>query len=240
MTRFAHKAYDDIEARLLEGATAALKQANTHATFCVQGNEHWERMSIINATHAGELFIKAAIAKVHPLLIFQNVFEPEKTAEVNSELSLKTLIKSGKSHDFGKLPSVLWATTGVQITGLQVFKEAQEARNAVQHFVFDDLSSLSNLSLRFIYEVIDPLIKREFNMHAIEHHEDHSVGYDYIVDTVVRSNLKFSIPTDFDLGEIYLSESVVDCDAAYLFWLKSELARIGKSNLIAKRWIDTQ
>ena len=41
-------------------------------------------MSIVNAAHAGELFLKAAIARVHPLLIFKDFFNlPDTDGEMN-------------------------------------------------------------------------------------------------------------------------------------------------------------
>ncbi len=69
-----HKVLSSIPERILEQAIGALSQANMHSSFMDPGNEHWGSISVINAAHAGELFIKAIIAKEHPLLIFKDLF----------------------------------------------------------------------------------------------------------------------------------------------------------------------
>ena len=64
----------EIPYRILELAKGALAQANMHSTFFDPGNEHWDFVSVLNTAHAGELFLKASIAKEHPLLIFKDLF----------------------------------------------------------------------------------------------------------------------------------------------------------------------
>ena len=79
-----HEALKDIPQRIQLFAEGALTQANQHAVFFDPGNEHWGFMSIVNAAHAGELFLKAAIARVHPLLIFKDFFNlPDTDGEMN-------------------------------------------------------------------------------------------------------------------------------------------------------------
>jgi hypothetical protein len=68
-----NEALRGIPDRILALATGALAQANTHAAFADPGNEHWPQMSVLNAAHAGELFLKAIIATEHPLLIFKDL-----------------------------------------------------------------------------------------------------------------------------------------------------------------------
>ncbi|OWK25782.1 hypothetical protein AJ87_01250, partial [Rhizobium yanglingense] len=71
--------------------------------------EHWDFMCVLNTAHAGELFLKAAIATEHPLLIFKDVFGFDDGQ--SSEIELENLIKKGKTHDFEKLPQILWAVS---------------------------------------------------------------------------------------------------------------------------------
>ncbi|MFF0948319.1 hypothetical protein ACFYE9_11785 [Rhizobium leguminosarum] len=75
------------------------------------------------------------------------------------------------------------------------------------------------------------MIHEAFDLCAIEFHEDHNVGYDYIVERLVRLQLKFSIPEDFDLGEISLSEALAGAGRGYKSWLTGELTKIGKQDL---------
>jgi hypothetical protein len=53
-----NKELREIPDRILGLATAPLAQANMHAVFMDQGSEHWPSMSVLNAAHAGELFLK--------------------------------------------------------------------------------------------------------------------------------------------------------------------------------------
>lgn len=103
----------DIPDRILGLATAALTQANMHAVFMDPGSEHWPQMSILNTAHAGELFLKAMIASEHPLMIFKDLVSLDDNR--TDELALETLLTRGRTHDFEKLPQVLWATTGLRI-----------------------------------------------------------------------------------------------------------------------------
>src|SRR5229473_2835856 len=97
-------ALKQIPQRILHLARGALSQANTHAVYLDPGNEHWEYMSVLNTAHAGELFLKAIIAREHPLLIFKDLFSLDDSG--NGLLDISSLIQRGRTHDFEKLPQV--------------------------------------------------------------------------------------------------------------------------------------
>ncbi len=174
----------EIPGRILDLATGALAQANMHATFADPGNEHWDFICVLNAAHAGELFLKAAIAKEHPLLIFKDLFGLDDGHA--PEIDIESLIRKGKTHDFEKLPQILWAVSGIRLPNRECFERLRKARNAIQHFCAPEDEDFRGLSLEFIYTIIDPLIHEAFDLCAIEFHEDHNVGYDYIVERLVR------------------------------------------------------
>jgi hypothetical protein len=220
----------EIPDRILGLATAALAQANTHAAFMDPGSEHWPLMSVLNTAHAGELFLKAIIASEHPLLIFKDLMNLDDSQA--DELDLKTLLTRGRTHDFEKLPKVLWATSGIRIPNTECWERLRNARNAIQHFCSPDEDDLGGLSLEFIYTILDPLILDRFALHAIEYHEDHSVGYDYLVGTLLRRELRFSIPDDFDLTEIQISRELEDASHGYRKWLAETLTAAGKQSLL--------
>lgn len=205
-------------------------QANMHAGFIDPGNEHWPLMSVLNAAHAGELFIKAIIATEHPLLIFKDV--PGLDDSGSADLDFPTLLKRGRTHDFDKLPQVLWATTGFRIPNPGCYERLRKYRNAVQHFCPPEDDDPSELALEFIYSIIDPLIRDRFGLFAIEHHEDHLIGYDYLVGTLLRRGIRFSLPGDFDLGEINARSEITGTDDGYKAWFRGELERVGKTGLI--------
>lgn len=225
-----NKELHDIPGRILGLARAALTQANHHAVFMDPGNEHWPLMSVLNTAHAGELFLKAIIATEHPLLIFKDLVTlDDKNAD---ELDLQRLLTRGRTHDFEKLPQVLWATTGLRIPNPECYERLRQARNSIQHFCPPDVLDLSALSLEFIYTILDPLIAGRFGIYAIEHHEDHSVSYDYVVACLLRRELRFSIPEDFALTEIDLDEEMSGASAEYRSWFRDALASLGKADLL--------
>jgi len=222
----------EIPSRILGLARASLMQANMHAGFMDPGNEHWPLMSVLNAAHAGELFIKAIIATEHPLLIFKDIPGLDDSSSV--DLDLTTLLKRGRTHDFEKLPQVLWATAGIRIPDPGCYERLRKTRNAIQHFCPPEDEDPSAIALEFIYRIIDPLIRERFNLYAIEHHEDHLIGYDYLVGTLLQNGIRFSLPDDFDLGEIDAGLEIAGADKSYKAWFRRELKRIGKTNLIGE------
>jgi hypothetical protein len=224
-------ALKDIPERILNLAMGALTQANTHAVYYDPGNEHWEHICVLNAAHAGELFIKAIIATEHPLLIFKDIFGLDDNK--GGVLDIETLIRRGRTHDFERLPQVLWATTDRRIPNPDCFDRLRLARNSIQHFCAPEEQDFRALSLEFIYTVIDPLISEVFGLCAIEFHEDPSVSYDYVVSALLRSQLKFSVPDDFEITEINMSELLKHADSAYKNWVRVQMTRINRLDLLS-------
>lgn len=227
-----NRALEEIPDRILAMAEGALTQANTHAVYSDPGNEHWETMCIVNTAHAGELFLKAIIAREHPLLIFKDIFSLDDNR--GGLLDVETMIKRGRTHDFERLPQVLWATTDRRIPNPACFERLRLARNAIQHFCAPDQQDFRALALEFIYTIIDPLIAEVFDMRAIEYHEDHSVSYDYVVRSLLCSELKFTVPDDFAITEIDMNEALEGTSTSYRNWVTSEMKRVGRLDLIHK------
>lgn len=230
-----HPIFAEIPRRILWNAKAALSQANTHAVYLDPGREYWGNVSVLNAAHAGELVLKALIARSHPLLIFKNVsdlYDGNAT-----ELLLQRMLEKGRTHDFQHLPNVLWAVTGISLPDPQSFKRIQKLRNSIQHFyhpdgVDDFGEEARGASLEFLYKNVDPLLKEYFFFNAIEFHEDPSVGYDYVVAALLRRELKFSIPDDFELGEVDLKAELSEASKPYRAWFRESLVKIGRLDLL--------
>ena len=206
-----HKDLKDVPERILEVAIGALTQANTHSVFYDPGMEHRDHMCIINAALAGELFLKAIIAKEHPLLIFRDLFQLDDPS--NKDLKIAHIIEKGRTYNFEHLPQLLWVSTGERLPDVQSFEKLRKARNAIQHFCSPPRGGLRRIALEFLYKNIDPLIKKHFDLFAIEHHEDEF--YDYVVRCLISHELMFSVPKDFSLSEIDLDEELNDCSPAY-------------------------
>lgn len=202
-----HAGLKDIPDRILDMAVGALTQANQHAVYYDPGMDHWGHMSILNAALAGELFLKAIIAKEHPLLIFRDLFQLDDPG--NHDLTIGHIIEKGKTYNFEHLPKLLWVSTGERLPDIDSFESLRRARNAVQHFCSASSTfDLRRLSLEFLYKNIDPLMNKHFGLCAIEYHEDPSVGYDYVVECLIRNELLFSIPDNFSITEIDLDDTL--------------------------------
>ena len=224
-----HPALAEIPSRIFRLAEGALAQANTHAVYSDPGKEYWDFISLINAGHAGELFIKAVIAQEHPLLIFKDLFLLDDKSSEN--LNIEDLVQRGKTYELNNLPQVLWAATGYRIKEIECFERLRKARNAIQHFCDPDTMSLRTLSLEFIYKIIDPLVANYFGICAIEYHEDDAVSYDYVVMEILSRELKFTMPNDFNITEISIKEAVEGCSETYRSWVQNELGKIGRLDL---------
>jgi len=195
-----HADLKDIPDRILDVAIGALTQANHHAVYSDPGMEHWDNMCVLNAALAGELFLKAIIAKEHPLLIFRDLFQLDDPS--NHDLKIERIFEKGKTYNFEHLPKLLWVSTGERLPDIDSFERLRKARNAVQHFCSPaDTVDLRRLALEFLYKNVDPLIHRHFNLYAIEYHED-DIGYDYVVRCLIWNGLLFSIPNGFVIEEL--------------------------------------
>ena len=225
---FGHAILDEIPERIFRLAEKALTTANTQATYYGPGIEHWPAMSLLSACHAGELFVKAAIARHHPLLIFKNTFNFKEGEDEG--LTLDTLIAEGRSHDFSVLPTIYWAVSGNKIPAVDVYKEAGKLRNSIQHFVEPDGHEHTEMTLRFLYEVVDPLIAQEFDINAIDYTEGFNDGYDYLVEVLIKRGIRFTMPRNFTIGEVDWRECLGEARTDYVDWFQSTLsARTGKT-----------
>jgi hypothetical protein len=213
---------EQVPGRILENAKAALTQANTHAVYLDPGNEHWGQMGVLHSALAGELFLKAIIAKEHPLLIFRDLYHLDQPQ--NANISLAEIIENGRTYNFEHLPRLLWVATGERIADPQTFDKLRKVRNSIQHFCLPEGVDLRRLSLEFLYRNIDPLIHRHFGIHSIEYHEDHSISYDYVVQCLIAHELEFSFPLDFRVTEIDLDEVLSRTSKRYQKWFANAVS----------------
>lgn len=207
-----HHSLRGISARILGLAIDALTRANTDAVFLDRGKEHRRSLAPLAAAHAGELLLKAMIAKEHPLLLFKNIGEKI----TNDEIDLNWLLKNGRTHDFCRLPSVLWATSGILVPDLESYKRIAELRNQVQHFVDVRDTNIQLECLRFIYSNLDPMLRDHFGLTACQYHEDEFD--DYVIGALLSHRIKFTAPSDVDLTEIDPHFYLQDASKDYKEW----------------------
>lgn len=212
-----HDSLKGISTRILGLATDALKRANTDAVYFDPGMEHRQSLAPLVAAHAGELLLKALIAKEHPLLLFKNI--GEKTTD--DEIDLDWLLKNGRTHDFSRLPSVLWATSGIRVPDIDSYRRIAALRNQIQHFVHDRDSDVQYVCLNFIYSNIDPLLNKHFGIAACEFHEDEFD--DYVIGCLFAHQIKFTVPENIVLTEINPHLYLQDCSHEYRTWAYAAL-----------------
>lgn len=189
---------------------AALSHANYHSCFYSFEGEMWDEMSVLQAAHAAEIFIKARIAQEHPLLIFDKM--PRSTQAGNDLLSFKDLVKNAKTISYLDLPERLWAATGIKVPNLDLYKSFGQLRNTIQHFTVPDEWPCDTKT--FIYEVIDPFINECWGLYAIDHHED-TDRYNNILDVLISSEVPFLLSPTCE-SELGGHESLLDdCSDEY-------------------------
>ena len=217
-----HTALSQIPERILSVAIDALTQANQHAVYHNPNLDFRSQLSVINAALAGELFLKAIIAKEHPLLIFRDLANLDEPGM--AEIDLQRVIEKGRTYNFEHLPKLLWVATGERIPDQNSFEALRVARNSIQHFCTPDLLDCRKLSLEFVYKNLDPLIHKHFGLFAIEYHEDDNIGYDYVVEQLMHRELLFSVPGDFRIGEFDFEKELAATSSSYRAELNSRIA----------------
>ena len=224
-----HETLKSIPEKILYLGLSSLKQAITSSTLYNPRGSNEDVIAILNAAHAGELIFKALIAKEHPLLIFRNLHEINKSDEY--ALDIYQLLEKGITHDFSKLPNVLFACSGIKVPDIESFNTIRKVRNQIQHFIEPDLFNYSEISLNFIFKNLDPLLREHFDLYAIEYHTDEF--YDHIVSALIAHQLTFSIPNDFELSEIDLNYELADRSTEHRLQIYDLLSSKGKCHLLS-------
>jgi hypothetical protein len=183
----------NISEHILAMGVGVLSQAQRNAFYTSYGYD--SRLDegvygVLQAAHAAELIIKAAIAEQHPLLIFSNL--PKSTKEEDGFLSLNDLFESGKTIQYVDLPERLWAATGYKIEAIDLFNKFGKLRNCIQHFATPD-RDLRTETTDFVYKVVDPILGHFWNKYAIEYVD--LDGYeDDIFGMIYERGLKIRYP----------------------------------------------
>lgn len=170
-----HPACKEMSAHMKDLGLGILAQAQKNA-FYWDYPDHLDRgvFAVLQAAHASEILMKAAIAQEHPLLIFSQI--PKSSSTGGDLLDITDLLQSGKTIQYSELPERLWATTGYKVKDPQIFREFGKLRNTIQHLARPKVE-FRTITAEFVYKVIDPLIGEFWNLHAVEYcdvdsHED--------------------------------------------------------------------
>ncbi|WP_407299872.1 hypothetical protein ACHQI4_00440 [Raoultella planticola] len=194
----------------------SLSHANFLAHFYDWTNSMWAQLSVLQAAHACEIFLKARLAQEHPLLIFDSL--PKSTADcVNKTtglLDFESLLEKGQTITYSELPEKVWAATGVKINNLKLYNDFGKLRNSIQHFASPN-KDVSLQTSEFIYDVIDPFINSEWGMCAMDYCDD-SEGYEYLIPTLASRGVDFIVSPKIDGGLSELSTLLQDGTDTYI------------------------
>jgi hypothetical protein len=138
-----------------EFGLATLGRATYDLTFSLNMHPYSSSMAIITAGHGAELVLKARIAEEHPLLLFSQL--PRSTT-TSTTLTVAELFEHGRTVQFNDLPELLWATTGIRMDRVDQFQRFGRLRNAVVHFGLPEKVDWSSQTLKFLFEVKEPVV----------------------------------------------------------------------------------
>lgn len=148
-------------------------------------------------------FIHVLLERIATTTAFRERFSDIKKpyAFIVRMLSCSNVIRYTRIQ-FGK---VFWRTVLVFVCYIRNMASGlRRLRNSIQHLCTPYGAELSQVTLEFFCKNIDPLIKKHFNLNAIEFHEDPSIGYEFFVSSLIRLELLFSVPDNFKVTEIDL------------------------------------
>ena len=191
MAKTKQNSFADVHEHMMELGLFALRHSVYHAYCISYDNEMWSELSVLQAAHACEILIKARIAQEHPLLIFEDL--PKSKSSKSGQLDLEALFENGRTYQYQDLNERLWATTGVEIPNLEIFKKFGKLRNSIQHFAAPTNQDLSQLTLEFIFEVIDPFINQCWGLFAVDYNEDPE-PYEYLIPCLIDRKITFLVP----------------------------------------------
>lgn len=150
-------------------ALAVLSRAAYDLTFSTNMHPYASAMAIGEAGQGAELAIKARIAEEHPLLLFATL---PKSKSASGMLTVDELLEHGRTVQFSELPELLWATTGFRMERVEQFQHFGLLRNACVHFALPPSGNWHSETLRFLFEVVDPIVQH-FWKESIANHSLH-------------------------------------------------------------------
>lgn len=184
----------NIHENMINLGCGSLRHANYLGHFYDMVNDYWEELSVLQAAHACEIFLKARLAQEHPLLIFDTI--PKSTSKhVDSSglLNFESLLQDGRTIDYSELPEKVWAATGLKFTPqqLQIYRDFGYLRNKIQHFASPKGEIQSQIT-NYIYGFIDPFINSQWGLYAVDFCDD-TEQYENLVPTLACDDVEFLI-----------------------------------------------
>ncbi|MDU6441472.1 MAG: hypothetical protein E6559_16505 [Pantoea sp.] len=212
----------DIHKNMIYLGEQSLKHANHLANYINIGySDHWDILSVLQAAHAMEIFIKARIAQEHPLLILDKY--PKESSD-GSLLNLSDLMNNATTIQYKDLPARLWAATGIKVENVSFYKDFGMLRNKIQHLGIPEGVDFGDMTNRYVYEVIHPFIFKCWGLFSIDYIEDENY-YEDMVSNLIEKEVKVVISPGV-MGRIYLTQGaqdVITSGSDYSKWFYNEM-----------------
>lgn len=192
-----HPDLKNVSTHMRELGIGLISQAQKNGYFWNPSNYLDEGIfGVIQAAHAAEILIKAAIAEQHPLLIFSQL--PTSKHANGGLLNIEHLFERGRTIQFSDLPDSLWAATGYVLPNLECYKKFGELRNCIQHFSVPADVDLTEEIAKFIYGVVDPLMQNFWGIYAIDYIDDVDVELE-MMHVLLSMGIEFAYPEEKEL-----------------------------------------
>jgi len=146
-------------------------------------------LSLIEAAQGAELMLKSIIARTDFRYIFRN---PETIPLEIDDSNIEDLFNKGRTVGYFELPNLLEKTTGYSLRKLEFYLEFGVLRNGLVHFMSPS-KEYSDITLRFILEVLDPIAWDFWNETFIEESviwDDVIISEGYLLDAIERKNIQ--------------------------------------------------
>ncbi len=163
-------AYRHVMGHLRDLGLGTLSAALAQCMRCALDRAPWPELAVLQAAEAAELLLKARIAEEHPLLLFRTMPPmPRRGVPVRD---LQSFFEEGETHGYSDLPEHLWATTGIELPGVDRYRAFGRLARSIKHRPptsgFDAIQEV----LRFVFEVLDPFLEAGWGFVAMDFFED--------------------------------------------------------------------
>lgn len=188
-----------IASQMRDFGLSMIAKGTVNATYSEMNEPYSHAMGLIQVANGFEILIKSKIVEEHPLLVFTKI--PKETHLTDGNIKLVDLLEYGQTIMYSELPDRLWATTGYKIEPIDLYKKFGKVRNQIIHFAVPEIS-LSDLTLEFIFTIIEEAINSWWDTTILEYASDYD---DMILENIferlnglgLESN--YTIDDDFNL-----------------------------------------
>jgi hypothetical protein len=92
-----------------------------------------------------------------------------RSTTAEDQLTFSELFAYGRTVQFSDLPELLWADTGIRMGRVDQYQAFGKLRNGVVHFALPARDHWRDDTIRFLFEVMEPLTQQFWNESIATH-----------------------------------------------------------------------